>query len=468
MDGTDIVVARLGYIPFRNILKAIRDIQDQLNEGKRFDFPYLIRGDISDGHRLGIKPITFLRQVASLCAFPDISDHMPKDVVERMREILDNCPGGSIGSAVFQGHPIIRQHIADYISRRDLVEARTENVWITSGVLHGFSIVLQVLKRRFNGKPPGVITCVPQYMGYTTLLQDQGYCEACYYLDEDHGWAHNTADMQKALDAARSRCVPRCFLLVNPANPPSTVLSEQQLQDIIRFAYRNQLIILADEIFEHNVYTNKRPFHSVRKIMNSMGTPYSRTQLVAFNSISKGFAAEPGLQAGYFEAVNLDSIDRANLQHAMMESLPPMMCQVALDCLVKPPSPGDASYEMYSKEKAFIIDSLAERARMAEERLNAIEGIHCSPVQGSMAAYPRMTIPAKAIEEAQRQKKEADVFYAEELLRRKGVCVTPSSAFGRLPGKFHMRITILPPKDRLMEMFDRLETFQKELMAEYQ
>lgn len=274
--------------------------------------------------------------------------------------------------------------------------------------------------------------------------------------------------MQKALDAARSRCVPRCFLLVNPANPPSTVLSEQQLQDIIRFAYRNQLIILADEIFEHNVYTNKRPFHSVRKIMNSMGTPYSRTQLVAFNSISKGFAAEPGLQAGYFEAVNLDSIDRANLQHAMMESLPPMMCQVALDCLVKPPSPGDASYEMYSKEKAFIIDSLAERARMAEERLNAIEGIHCSPVQGSMAAYPRMTIPAKAIEEAQRQKKEADVFYAEELLRRKGVCVTPSSAFGRLPGKFHMRITILPPKDRLMEMFDRLETFQKELMAEYQ
>ncbi|KAH7937426.1 hypothetical protein HPB49_012183 [Dermacentor silvarum] len=112
-------------------------------------------------------------------------------------------------------------------------------------------------------------------------------------------------------------------------------------------------------------------------------------------------STQPGLQAGYFEAVNLDSVDRANLEHAMMESLPPMMCQVALDCLVKPPSPGDASYEMYSKEKAFIINSLAERARMAEERLNAIKGIHCSPVQGSMAAYPRMTIPAKAIEEAQ-------------------------------------------------------------------
>ncbi|KAH7982573.1 hypothetical protein HPB52_005762 [Rhipicephalus sanguineus] len=187
--------------------------------------------------------------------------------------------------------------------------------------------------------------------------------------------------------------------------------------------------------------------------MNSMGTPYSRTQLVAFNSISKGFAAEPGLQAGYFEAVNLDSVDQANLEHAMMESLPPMLSQVALDCLVKPPCPGGASYELYSQ--------------LAEERLNAIVGIHCSPVQGSMAAYPRMTIPAKAIEEAQRRKMEADVFYAEELLRRKGVCVTPSSAFGRLPGKFHMRITILPPKDKLLEMFDRLECFQKELMAEY-
>ncbi|XP_049266814.1 alanine aminotransferase 1 [Rhipicephalus sanguineus] len=291
--------------------------------------------------------------------------------------------------------------------------------------------------------------------------------EVSYYLDEDQGWAHNTVEMQKALDAAKSRCEPRCFLLVNPANPTSTVLSEHQLQDIVRFCYENQLIILADEVFEHNTYSSNRPFHSVRKVMSAMGTPYSQTQLVVFNSISKGFASELGIQAGYFEAVNLDSVDRENLQCTPWATLPPMFSQVALDCMVKPPLPGDASYETFAKEKAFILESLAERAKLAEKRLNAIDGIYCSPVYGSVAAYPRVSIPTKAIEEAQRQNKEADVFYAEELLRRKGVSVTPCSGFGRLPGKFHMRITILSPKEQLLEMFDRLESFQKELMAQY-
>nr|XP_037269026.1 alanine aminotransferase 2-like isoform X3 [Rhipicephalus microplus] len=395
--NTGSVVNHLGYKALRKIFADIHDIEDRLKQGETFDFPYLIRGEMSDGHRQGLKPITFLRQVTSLCTYPAMSDHMPEDVVERTMEILEHCPKGSVGSVIVRGNPVIRQHIADYISQRDLVETSTENIWITGGVLPGVSMVLDVLKRRPSAMPPGIITCVPQYMGYATLLEDQGFCV----------------------------------------------------------------------IFEFNVYTTNHPFHSVRKVMNSMGAPYSGTQLVTFNSISKGFTAEVGLQAGYFEAININRVDQANLEHATMEYLPPMLSQVALDCMIKPPRPGGASYELYTKEKSLILDSLAERARLAEERLNAIDGIHCSRVQGSMAAYPRVTIPVRAIEEAERREMEADVFYAEELLRRKGVSVTPSSAFGRLPGKFHMRIVILPPKNQLLELFDRLESFQKELMAEY-
>ncbi|KAL1479364.1 hypothetical protein MTO96_051905, partial [Rhipicephalus appendiculatus] len=107
-----------------------------------------------------------------------------------------------------------------------------------------------------------------------------------------------------------------------------------------------------------------------------------------------------GIRAGYFEAINLDSVDQENLEQAMILALPPMLSQVALDCMVKPPVPGDASYETFTQEKTLILESLAERAKLAEERLNAIDGIHCSPVHGSMAAYARVTIPAKAIEKA--------------------------------------------------------------------
>ncbi|KAH7957302.1 hypothetical protein HPB52_017238 [Rhipicephalus sanguineus] len=289
MRGNDVPVTRLGFAPYRVMLSMIREIEDKLKEGKSLGFPYLIRGDISDGQRMGLTPITFLRQV-------------------------------------------------------------------------------------------------------------------CYYLDEDHGWAHNTDEMQKALDASKSVCVPRCLLLVNPANPPSTVLSMKQLQDIIMFAHKNHLIILADEVFEYNIYDINHPFHSVRKVMNTMSAPYSRTALISFNSLAKGFTVEAGLRSGYFEAINLDSVDQAYLEEAMEADRPSMLSQVrlkaALDCIVRPPGLGDPSYELYTKEKTSTLDSLARRAKMAEKRLNAIPGFHCGPVQGSMAAYARITIPAKAIEEA--------------------------------------------------------------------
>ncbi|XP_037513756.1 alanine aminotransferase 2 isoform X2 [Rhipicephalus sanguineus] len=437
MRGNDVPVTRLGFAPYRVMLSMIREIEDKLKE------------------------------VVGLCALPEIASHVPSDVVQRARDIIKHCPGGAIGAIQNQDHPLIQRHIAEHISQRDSVEARPEDIWATDGVTHGVTTILEVLKRRHNGTTPGFLTCVPTYMGYFTLLRQYGYHEVCYYLDEDHGWAHNTDEMQKALDASKSVCVPRCLLLVNPANPPSTVLSMKQLQDIIMFAHKNHLIILADEVFEYNIYDINHPFHSVRKVMNTMSAPYSRTALISFNSLAKGFTVEAGLRSGYFEAINLDSVDQAYLEEAMEADRPSMLSQAALDCIVRPPGLGDPSYELYTKEKTSTLDSLARRAKMAEKRLNAIPGFHCGPVQGSMAAYARITIPAKAIEEAKRRNKQADVFYAEELLKAKGISVTPSSAFGRLPGRYHIRITILAPDDRLMELFDRLEAFHKDFMVKY-
>lgn len=467
MSGNDASTARPGMAEYRALLATISEIEDQLKNGKRLGFPYLVRGDIADGHMMGFRPVTFLRQVVSVCSFPEIADNMPSDVAQRARDILSHCPGGSIGSIPLLNHPVIHEHIAEYISQRDFVRAKPEDVWVTNGVIHGFSIILQVLKRRLNGRPPGALTCVPQFLRFYTLLKRYGYHEMGYYLDEDRGWAHNVDEMQKALNESKSVCVPRCLLLINPSNPPGTVLSRQQLQDIIVFAHKNHLIILADEVFEHNTYDSKLPFCSVRNVMNSMGLPYSRTPLVSFNSISKGYACEAGLRSGYFEAINLDSVDQENLEEAMGGYRPSVLCQAALDCIVKPPELGDPSYELYAKERTSTLESLAKRVKMAEERLNAIEGFHCGPVQASMAAYPRVDIPAKAIEEAKRMNKEADVFYAEELLKNKGVTLVPSSAFGRLPGRYHFRIIILSPEDKLVELFDRLEAFHKDFMVKY-
>ncbi|XP_075540037.1 alanine aminotransferase 2-like [Dermacentor variabilis] len=229
-------------------LHGVCSILFLLSLGRQQGFPYLIRCDLSDPQAQGQKPITFLRQVVSVCAYGRVAENMPQDVIERAREIMDKCPGRSVGSMRFQGHPTIRKDIADFISKKDCVQAAAENIWITDGVIRGVSIVLQVLKRCLNGEKAGALTCIPQYMGFHDVFNEEGYYLACYCLDEANGWAHNAAAMQKALDASRMKCKPRCLLLVNPGNPSSTVLSTQQIEDIVEFAYKNELIILADEI----------------------------------------------------------------------------------------------------------------------------------------------------------------------------------------------------------------------------
>ena len=60
------------------------------------------------------------------------------------------------------------------------------------------------------------------------------------------------------------------------------------------------------------------------------------------------------------------------------------MGQVVMDCVVKPPVEGDESYELYAKERAAVLDSLKERAKSLEATFNAIEGVHCNPVQGEL------------------------------------------------------------------------------------
>lgn len=53
------------------------------------------------------------------------------------------------------------------------------------------------------------------------------------------------------------------------------------------------------------------------------------------------------------------------------------------------------------QEKSAVLDSLAHRAHLTEQILNSVPGIKCNPVQGAMYAFPRIYIPAAAVEQAE-------------------------------------------------------------------
>ena len=68
------------------------------------------------------------------------------------------------------------------------------------------------------------------------------------------------------------------------------MLSEENIKDIIKFAYEHNLMVLADEVYQHNVYVGE--FFSFRKVQAQLGAPYNTLELVSFMSASKGFMGE--------------------------------------------------------------------------------------------------------------------------------------------------------------------------------
>jgi len=95
--------------------------------------------------------------------------------------------------------------------------------------------------------------------------------------------------------------------VVNPGNPTGNVLSRKEIENIIKLSYENKMIIINDEVYQYNIYTEEAPFISFRKVLAEIGEPYSsNVELISFQSISKGLMGECGLKGGYFEAFNLD------------------------------------------------------------------------------------------------------------------------------------------------------------------
>jgi len=83
---------------------------------------------------------------------------------------------------------------------------------------------------------------------------------------------------------------------------------------------------------------------------------------------------------------------------------------------VSPPQPGDPSYELYESETSTTFHNLRSRSLYMAERFSALPGMSCQPAEGAMYLFPRIEMPQKAVDEAKKRGKEADVMYALDLL----------------------------------------------------
>ncbi len=190
----------------------------------------------------------------------------------------------------YKGLSIVRENIAKFISERDNCETHKEDIFLSNGASGGIKIILQSL---LDLPEDTCLAPIPQYPLYSACIQLIGATLAGYQLDEDKNWEVDIKYLnevyQKYYDSGHRL---KAMVVINPGNPTGNILSEKNIEDIIKFCYENKLVILADEVYQNNIYSNTKKFHSFKKVMSRMPYPYNQTILFSFNSVSKGYFGE--------------------------------------------------------------------------------------------------------------------------------------------------------------------------------
>ncbi|KAI9301142.1 pyridoxal phosphate-dependent transferase [Cunninghamella echinulata] len=462
--------------------EEIRDDLAKGSETNKYAFDTVVNCNIGNPQQLNQKPITFFRQVASLCEYPDllteeksalVSQLYPSDAIARAKRLLKDI-GPSIGAySHSQGVPAIRQTVANFLEQRDKTgqPANSNHIYLTQGASSGVQTLLTLLTQHSNS---GIMIPIPQYPLYSATLSSVGATPVPYYLEEEKGWSLDVQQLTTIVKESREKkgIDVRALVIINPGNPTGQCLTQDNLTDILTFCYEHQLVLLADEVYQTNIYNQEeRPFISFRKalLQHPRSDVKNHVELVSFHSISKGMVGECGRRGGYFECINLEqSVLDQIYKLASVNLCPNIHGQILVDLMCHPPQPNDPSYTTYQQEIDTIYQSLKRRSQLLENAFNAMEGVSCQPAQGSMYLFPRIRLPSKAIEEAKKLKLAPDAFYSEQMLEATGVCVVAGSGFGQVEGTYHFRSTFLPEEHLFDTFCSNIKAFHAEFLKKYQ
>eukprot|EP00803_Ostreobium_quekettii_P003210 evm.model.scf_2660.3 EVM.evm.TU.scf_2660.3 scf_2660:14056-20696(-) len=434
----------------------------------------IIATNIGNPQALGMKPLTFNRQVMALVMAPfllendKVGELFPSDAIERAKRILEQLGGKGLGAYTdSRGCAGFREDVASFIEARDGFPANPEHIFLTDGASPAVKMCLQGLIR---DERDAILVPIPQYPLYSASITALGGTLVGYYMDEANAWGMDFDLLKELVDNTRAegKCV-RGLVFINPGNPTGQVLTKEDLQRLAQFASDEKLVLMADEVYQENIYQSEKPFVSAKKALMEMGEPLcTSVELCSFHSISKGTPGECGLRGGYVELVNIDPETVKELYKLVSVNLCPNTTgQVAMSLVVNPPKPGDESYESYTQERSEELASMTRRAALVSEAFSTMEGFSCNPVEGAMYAFPKVDIPEKAMEAAEAVGKPADTFYCLNLLEATGIITVPGSGFGQIPGTHHLRTTILPREEVMEGFVDKFKTFHEEFRAEY-
>eukprot|EP01057_Protomagalhaensia_wolfi_P005673 Protomagalhaensia_wolfi_Nauph_80__5672@NODE_664_length_2152_cov_160_311879_g494_i0_p1_GENE_NODE_664_length_2152_cov_160_311879_g494_i0NODE_664_length_2152_cov_160_311879_g494_i0_p1_ORF_typecomplete_len517_score100_48Aminotran_1_2/PF00155_21/1_3e61DegT_DnrJ_EryC1/PF01041_17/0_00014_NODE_664_length_2152_cov_160_311879_g494_i05472097 len=444
---------------------------DAIASGCLSDKPFdkILQCNIGNPQAVGLKPLTYVRETLALMSCPSLLEksdeelevHFKRDNIKRARLYADSMQ--SVGAYTHsQGNIELRRSCATFFERRDGIRPSECRIFLCNGASEGITTLLTCC---VAGRGEGVMLPLPQYPLYAATMTRLDGTTVFYDLDESKGWSFDDSTLQRAYTKAVADGIDvRVLVVINPGNPCPTFLEREQIKSILKFAEERHILVMADEVYQENLYTEKK-FTSFRSVLLEEGF---KTQLASVHSASKGFYGECGMRGGVCLLDNVD--DDAFAVIYKMRSVD--LCsntfgQIAMATIVSPPQPGDESYDLYLQEKTSILLEMGQKAKIVCDFMNSLEGVSCVPISAGMYVFPSMTFSKKAEKDAESKGLSVELMYCLELLEATGIATTPGEGFGQQEGTHHVRVTILPALEDLKKALALYKDFHDAFMKRY-
>ena len=312
------------------------------------------------------------------------------------------------------GIPELKKAIAETTKAKNGIPCGPQNVLVTPTKQAIFMWALAYLD-------PGdeVLLPDPSWVSYEAVIRLAGAVPVYVPTYFDERYIINADNVLKAITPKT-----KAIVINSPSNPTGTVQPEQALRAIADICVEKNLIVLADEIYEHVIYGAK---HVSLAAMPGM---WERTYTVS--GLSKTYAMT-GWRIGWLIADDVKSINK--LQSHSITCCTSFVQKAAVEAITGPQDSKVAMVKEFKNRRDLALDLLAE-----------IPGLRCNVPDGAFYLFPKFDYDMTSHK------------FAEGLLQESHVAITPGRAFGPC-GEGSFRLSYAASEDDIREGIGRIKAF---------
>ncbi|NFO97273.1 pyridoxal phosphate-dependent aminotransferase [Clostridium botulinum] len=329
------------------------------------------------------------------------------------------------------GIPELKKAIVEKFKKDNNLMYDIDNIIISTGAKQCLANVFSAILN------PGdeVLVPTPYWVSYPELIKLNDGVPVFVHNSGEDNYKYTAKSLQNALSKKT-----KAIILNSPNNPTGAIYSRDELLEIANFAKENDLIIIADEIYEKLIYGDNKHI----SIASLNEDAFKRT--IVINGVSKSYAMT-GWRIGYVAA----SKDITKLMSSIQShttSNPNSIAQyAALEALT---GPQDSLYAM--------VGEFENRKNYMLSKIDSMKNVSCINAEG--AFYIMLNVSNFYGKKNGEVLINGSMDFASELLNTRNVAVIPGIAFG---ADEYIRLSYANSMENIKEGLNIIEDFMNNL-----